>query len=119
MVRLARPTRFFSMRWWLGIAFAAVAALTAVAVVGVLNARSERAFHKDAEAFAVGTSAITAETLKNDMTAAALRRDAARLSATHQIRLFVFAADGAPLTPLVSRGVAWSQVPGGAAAKSS
>lgn len=107
------------MRWWLGLAFAGVAALTAVAVVGVLNARSERAFHKDAKAFAVGTSAITADSLKNDMTAAALRKDAERLSETHLIRLYVFAADGTPITPLTSRGIAWSQVPDGAAARRS
>jgi len=99
------------MRWWLALAFAGVAALTAVAVVGVLNARSERAFHKDAEAFAIGTSVIAAETLKNDMTAAKLSKDAARLSAQRQIRLYVFAADGRPITPLVSRGIKWSGVP--------
>jgi two-component system sensor histidine kinase VicK len=111
MIRLLRPARFFSMRWWLGIAFAAVAALTAVAVVGVLNARSQRAFHKDAEAFAIGTSAIAGETLKRDTTVAELRRDAALLAAQRHIRLFIFAADGRPLTPLVSRGLNWSAIP--------
>jgi two-component system sensor histidine kinase VicK len=117
VVRLPSPTRFFSMRWWLGLAFAGVAALTAVAVVSVLNARSERAFHKDAEAFAIGTSAIVAETLKNDANAANLKKDAAVLSLQHQIRVFVFAADGKPITPLVSRGIPWTQVPDRAAAK--
>ena len=39
-----------SMRWWLGLAFAAVAAATAIAVAQGLVQRSEAAFREDAAA---------------------------------------------------------------------
>ena len=52
------------MRWWLGLAFAAVAGLTAVAVVAVLSNRSERAFRTYAQEFAVGNTVAATEALK-------------------------------------------------------
>jgi two-component system sensor histidine kinase VicK len=105
------------MRWWLGLAFAAVAALTALAVVSVLNRRSEDAFRKYAEAFAVGRSVVAAEAFAGDGTAAELRRDALAFSKQRSVRLYVFDAAGRMITPPVSRGVAWSQVPMRGAAK--
>ena len=111
------PRRFLGMRWWLGLSFAGVAALTAVAVVGVLNARSERAFRKYAEAFAIGRTVIAAEALKHDATAAMLRRDAAALAARRGVRLYVFDAHGKLMTPPLSRGVRWAEVPNRAEAK--
>ena len=48
--------QLLGMRWWLGLAFAAVAGLTAVAVVAVLSNRSERAFRTYAQEFAVGNT---------------------------------------------------------------
>jgi signal transduction histidine kinase len=105
------------MRWWLGLAFAGVAALTAVAVVEVLNTRSERAFHKYAEAFAVGRSVVAAEALQHDTTVARLRADADVLVRQRSVRLYVFDGKGRLLTPSVSRNVTWSKVPDGEAAK--
>jgi two-component system, OmpR family, sensor histidine kinase VicK len=102
----------FGMRWWLGLAFAAVAALTAVAVVSVLNRRSEDAFRKYAEAFAVGRSVVAAETLSQDATPTELTHDALALSNQRSVRLYVFDAAGRMLTPRISRTVDWSQVPG-------
>jgi two-component system sensor histidine kinase VicK len=99
------------MRWWLGLAFAAVAGLTAIAVVSVLNDRSERAFHKYAEEFAVGRSVIAAEALKHDATTVVLRRDAAAFADRRGVMLYVFDAHGKLITPLVSRGIAWPDVP--------
>jgi two-component system sensor histidine kinase VicK len=106
------PGQILGMRWWLGLAFASVAAATALAVVAVLNQRSERAFRSYAEAFAVGRSVLAAETLKHDMTPAKLREDAMALTATRGIRLYVVDARGSLLTPAVSRGIEWSDVPG-------
>jgi len=105
------------MRWWLGLAFAGVAALTAIAVVGVLNSRSERAFHRYAEAFAVGRSVVAAEALQHDATMADLRRDVAVLTQQRSVRLYVFDAGGKLISPSVSRGVEWSEVPDGPAAR--
>ena len=44
------------MRWWLALAFAVVAGLTALAVVAVLSNRSENAFRRYAQEFAVGNT---------------------------------------------------------------
>ena len=52
------------MRWWLGLAFAVVAGLTALAVVAVLSNRSERAFRTYAQEFAVGNTVAATEALK-------------------------------------------------------
>jgi signal transduction histidine kinase/HAMP domain-containing protein len=101
------------MRWWLGLAFAAVAALTAVAVVTVLNGRSEGAFRKYAEAFAVGRSVVAAESLTLDSSPAALRRDALTIAKQRSVRLYVFDSHGRLLTGDTSRGVAWADVPMG------
>lgn len=106
------PRQIFGMRWWLGLAFACVAAFTALAVVAVLNHRSEQAFRNYAEAFAVGRGVLTAEALSHDPTAATLRRDAESMSERRGIRLYVVDATGRLLTPSLSRGVDWSSVPG-------
>jgi two-component system sensor histidine kinase VicK len=116
-LRLPSAERFLGMRWWLGLMFAAVAALTAVVVVAVLNARSERSFRRYAETFAVGRGVMAAEALKHDATVAALRRTASVLSQRREIRLYAFAANGRLLTPAVSRGVPWSAVPDRQAAR--
>lgn len=105
------PRQLFAMRWWLGLTFAAVAGLTAIAVVSVLNARSERAFHKYAEALAVGRTVISAQALQGDATIAALRHDVAVLAARRGIRLFAFDAQGRLLTPSTSVGLSLSDVP--------
>ena len=107
------------MRWWLGLAFAGVAALTALAVVTVLNHRSEHAFRKYAEAFAVGRSVVAAEELTRDTSVPALRRDALAFSKQRSVRLYVFGANGRLLTGDVSRDVSWPDVPMGREAVSS
>ena len=101
------------MRWWLGLAFAAVAALTAVAVVAELNHHSESAFRNHAEAFAAGRTVLAAETLKKATTPAAVHSDAALLSEKQNIRLYVFDTHGRLLSPSTSREVAWQDVPFG------
>ena len=62
--RPAGLAQLLGMRWWLGLAFAAVAGLTAVAVVAVLSNRSERAFRTYAQEFAVGNTVAATEALK-------------------------------------------------------
>ena len=64
---------YIGMRWWLGLAFAGVAALTAVAVVALLSAHSEQAFRRYGKEFAFGNSVAAAEALKADTTTAGSR----------------------------------------------
>lgn len=101
------------MRWWLAAAFAAVAAITAVAVVAVLNGRSEHAFRRYAEDFAVGSAVSTAEMLKHDETLTGLRRHTTAISARAGIALYVFDARGRLLTGAASHGTTWASVRSG------
>jgi two-component system, OmpR family, sensor histidine kinase VicK len=101
------------MRWWLALAFAVVAGLTAVAVVAVLSNRSERAFRTYAQEFAVGNTVAATEALKRTGSHTALQEQTATLAARRHLALFVFDAAGNPLTPLRSQGINWASVPGG------
>src|SRR5579871_2343822 len=92
-MRRIRP-RFVGMRWWLGLAFAAVAALTAVAVVALLNRDSESAFRRFGKEFAVGNSVVVADTLSSDRSGAAVERQATELSESRRLALFVFDSRG-------------------------
>jgi signal transduction histidine kinase/HAMP domain-containing protein len=105
------------MRWWLAAAFAGVAALTAVSVVAVLNTRSEQAFRKYAQDFAIGNAVTAAETLKRSDTRTTLRSTTDVLARRGRIAIFVFDARGRPLTPPVSNGAVWRSVPSHADAR--
>jgi signal transduction histidine kinase/HAMP domain-containing protein len=105
------PARLLGMRWWLALAFAAVAGLTAVAVVGVLNARSERAVRAYAQEFAVGNAVAASETVRRDRSLEALRREIGALARRRQIGLFAFDAEGRLLTGDSSDGHAYVGVP--------
>jgi signal transduction histidine kinase len=105
------PARLLGMRWWLALAFAAVAGLTAVAVVGVLNARSERAVRAYAVEFALGNAVAASDTVSQDPSLAALRREIGALARRRQIGLFAFDAEGRLLTGQTSDGHAYEDVP--------
>jgi signal transduction histidine kinase len=104
------------MRWWLGLAFACVAGLTAVAVVAVLSNRSEQAFRTYAKEFAVGNTVAATEALKRIDSPDRIGQETAAVAARRHIALFVFDTHGRPLTPLRSQGLDWQVVPGGSEA---
>lgn len=99
------------MRWWLGLAFVAVAAVTATAVVSVLSARTEHAFRSSAREFALGNSVTAAEAVKHDRTSGALRRDLASIAARRRLALFAFDSNGGLITAAVSFGLPLAKVP--------
>ena len=99
------------MRWWLAAAFAGVAALTAAAVVAVMNNRSEAALRAHGVDLAVGGTAAAAEDLKSARSAVALRAQALQLARDRQFAVFAFDAKGRLLTGRLSNGVAWTTVP--------
>ncbi len=99
------------MRWWLGLAFAAVAGFTAFAVVTVFSARAEDAFRAHAREFAVGNAVASSEAIKDKTTLEALRQEAAAIAARRGISLYVFDSSGRLLTPEVSESVSWTAVP--------
>ena len=104
------------MRWWLGLAFAAIAGLTAVAVVTVLSNRSERAFLTYAQEFAVGNTVAASEALKRIESPAELREETAAIASRRRLALFVFDRNGRPLTAERSQGISLAGVPGGSEA---
>ncbi|MDH4102110.1 MAG: ATP-binding protein [Thermoleophilia bacterium] len=104
-------SRILSMRWWLALAFASIAALTAVAVAQVFNARSEDAIRARARELTAG-SAVTAAL---EVTSASDRGDIQpavdQLGESQQLALFVFDRQGSPLTPEQSRGINVASLP--------
>ena len=104
-------SRGFSMRWWLAAAFAGVAALTAVAVVAVMNSRSESALRAHGADLAVGSTVAAAEDLKGAPTRTALQARAVRIAETRQVAVFVLDAKGRLLTGKVSHGESWAALP--------
>ena len=99
------------MRWWLALAFASIAALTAVAVAQVFNARSEDAIRARARELTAG-SAVTAAL---EVTSASDRGDIQpavdQLGESRQLALFVFDRQGSLLTPEQSRGINVASLP--------
>ena len=102
--------RLVSIRWWLPLAFAAIAAVTALAVAQVFRAQSEDALRTRAQDLAAGSAVGAAAVI-----AAAPSLDDARLTAEEEARrrgvaLFLFDRRGRLLSAPSSRGVAWSSV---------
>jgi signal transduction histidine kinase/HAMP domain-containing protein len=100
-----------SMRWWLALAFAAIAAVTAFAVAEVLTQRSKQVLSDRAEEIATGSSVAAAR----EVTAALERGDLSRsievLAAGRRLSLFVFDQEGRPVTEDGSRGVRFGSDP--------
>jgi signal transduction histidine kinase len=98
------------MRWWLALAFASIAALTAVVVAQVFTSRTEDAIRARARELAAG-SAVTAATGLAAVSAQDIPATAAELGNARQLALFVFDSEGNLLTPDRTRGVTVSDLP--------
>jgi two-component system sensor histidine kinase VicK len=85
------------MRWWLAVAFAAVAATTAVAVAQVSSARSEQEFRERAQAIVAGNAFEATIELRDD--------PVERVAARRRLALFVFDGEGRLLSRARSHGV--------------
>ena len=83
------------MRWWLALAFAAIAALTAIAVAGVFSMRAERALRDRAEDFAVGNSVRAADALEKVLNGGPSAVAATTAEQAQRRRLAIFVLDGA------------------------
>jgi signal transduction histidine kinase len=99
------------MRWWLALAFAGIAALTAIAVSQVFTTRSEAAIRERARELAAGSVLTAALDISEATTVAELRTRAAELSTARGIAFFVLDRDGSRLTPERARGVAVRTLP--------
>jgi signal transduction histidine kinase len=88
------PRPFIGVRWWLGVAFAVVAATSTAIVVAQFSDSSEHAFRHNAENSALGDARLAAA---RGATAENLDRLAKGLNGTVQLRLF--APNGARPAP--------------------
>ena len=107
------------MRWWLGIAFALIAAMTAIVVVRVLAVQSEDAFRASAVEFAVGNSVAAADALADAESLEEVRRRAEKIAQDRHISLFLFDENGDLVASGNSGAIRVDQVPGGAEALAS
>jgi hypothetical protein len=98
------------MRWWLALAFALIAAITAVAVAQFFSSRSEKAFRERAEYLAVGRSVAAAEGLTAALHRGDLERSLGEIAESRRVSLFVLDPTGLPVTPEYSRGVSLSAI---------
>jgi two-component system sensor histidine kinase VicK len=85
------------IRWWLALAFAAVAATTAIAVAQLSSARSEVAFRQRAQSLAAGNTFEAAIDLRD--------RPLRRIANDRRLALFLFDASGRLVSAPRSRGV--------------
>jgi signal transduction histidine kinase len=81
------------VHWWLGAAFATVAAVTALAVLAVFSARSQHAFRNKTEELAAGTAFVIARQIANDV-AFGDRVPLHRLAAAHGVALALYGGRG-------------------------
>lgn len=99
------------MRWWLALAFAGIAALTALAVAQVFTARSESAIRERAQELVAGAAVAAAAQIPPDATDESIRASAARFGAERNLSLFVFRRDASLVTPARARGLAVTELP--------
>jgi signal transduction histidine kinase/HAMP domain-containing protein len=89
------------VHWWLGAAFATVAAVTALAVLAVFSARSQHAFRSKTEELTAGTAFVIARQIGLDV-ALGKRVPLRRLAAGHGVALALYDRRGRPLGSTVS-----------------
>jgi signal transduction histidine kinase len=97
------------MRWWLALAFALIASLTAVAVATVFTQRAENAFRDRAEELTTGRAVAAANDMK-DLKASNLDSGLQDVARRRRLALFAFDLYGQQLTNIRSRGVAFGSL---------
>ena len=103
--------RLASMRWWLALAFALVAALTALVVAQLVSSQVEASLRDRAEELAAGNAVAAATGLAAARDPAELAAVAARASDSRRMAVFVLGRDGGLLTPGRSRGIEYTSLP--------
>ena len=99
------------MRWWLALAFAAIAALTALSVAEVFNSRAERSLRSQGENLAVGQTSSAAHTLSVALARGASPEELAAIADRIPFALWLLDRDETLRTSEVSRGAVFGNVP--------
>ncbi len=99
------------MRLWLALAFALIAAVTAVAITVVFSARSEKALRANAEDLAVGGTIQTANTFTAVIKTGEAQDLAEEIASRRRMSVFVFAAAGNKVAAAHAKGITLSSIP--------
>ncbi len=92
------------MRWWLALAFALIAALTAIAVATVFTQRAENAFRDRAEELTTGRAVAAANEI-NALEESTLEEGVREVARRRRLALFLLDGEGQLLTAERSRRV--------------
>jgi signal transduction histidine kinase/HAMP domain-containing protein len=99
------------MRLWITLAFAAIAAVTAIVVTSVFAARSEHALKNNAEAFALGNTISAADKLSGFIGTGRVSAMAVTLANQRRFAIWVFNSDGRRLSAKQSHRLEFNKVP--------
>jgi signal transduction histidine kinase len=99
------------MRWWLALAFAAIAALTSIAVAEVFRERSSKALRAHARDLAVGQAVSASDAISNAYKKNSLDRAMPTIADKRNLSLFVFDTDGKLVTSETSHHVDLKVIP--------
>src|SRR5258706_15585105 len=86
--------RFIGVRWWLGAAFAVVAAVSTAIVVSQFSSRSENAFRVHAEQLAVQSATLAAGDVVAADRAGALGQRLPTIAQHFDLDLYVYSSNG-------------------------
>jgi two-component system sensor histidine kinase VicK len=100
-----------SVRWWLALAFAAIAAITALAVAQVSRWQAEQALRDKAAELAAGTAVAAAARISAAETDAAVQEAVADEARRRRVALFLFDASGSLVTAPRSLKIDVSRIP--------
>ena len=95
--------RFIGVRWWLGAAFALVAAVSTAIVVSQFSSRSENAFRVHAEQLAVQSATLAATDVASADRAGTLKRRLSTIAQHFDLDLYVYGAGGQVLAKAPAR----------------
>src|SRR5438309_12065001 len=95
--------RFIGIRWWLGAAFALVAAVSTAIVVSQFSSRSENAFRVHAEQLAVQSATLAAGDVAAADRAGALGRRLPTIAQHFDLDLYMYDAGGQLLAKAPAR----------------
>ncbi len=107
---VVRNARLVSIRWWLPLAFATIAAVTALAVAQVFRTQSEHALRGKGEDLAAGNAVGAAAAIGDAANLADARGRAADQARRRRVALFLLDGRGYLVSASSSQGVSWSSV---------
>src|SRR5919108_6368291 len=100
------------MRWWLALVFAAIAAVTAVAVWQIVSTRAEHAFHAHAQELTLGNATAASAALTRSLARGEKLEDAVPdIAGRRDIALFVVNRFRVLITPERTRRTDYEAVP--------